>query len=731
MSGYDQTATAVGEKLTKWKKEPSLLELKCDVEAAKGAHDLQVGKIKHWNDLLQVKGAAKPKQIKGRSGVQPKLIRRQAEWRYSALTEPFLGTEQLFKVSPSTYEDGEAARQNELVLNWQFRTKLNKVKFVDDYVRANVDEGTVIVRTGWCRQTVMTEQKVPAYDHMLIQDPNGPDMQVFKAAVELKMSDEEAYAEQVDPLVQAAVDYFEESQQATVAVDNGKTTKLEVETVLVNQPTVEVMNPQNVRIDPACGGDIDKAGWVLVSFETNKAELLKEGKKYLKAQIEKVNWEGNTPLNTPDHETTTPQEYQSKNALTKKVVAHELWTFWDINNDGILVPIVVTYIGDIIIRMDVNPFPDQKLPFVVVPYLPVKRELYGEPDAELLEDNQKILGAVMRGTIDLLGRSANGQQGFAKGMLDPLNKRRYENGQDYEFNPNSNPQMGLIEHKYPELPQSAMLMLGMQNQEAEALTGVKSFGGGLSGEAYGDVAAGIRGVLDAASKREMAILRRLAQGMKQIGDKIIAMNAVFLSEEEVVRVTNSQFVTIKREDLAGNFDLIVDISTAEVDAAQAEKLAFMLQTMGPNMDFGMTQLILAEIAKLHRMPELRQKILEFQPQPDPLAVKKAELEIVKLEAEIAKLQTDAGLNQARTTKTEAEAMAVDVDTAETQDGTKHGRELEKLQGQAEGNKELEVTKALLKTKKPDEKGGDVEAAIGFNALTGANKIGGGTAPPLQ
>jgi hypothetical protein len=157
----------------------------------------------------------------------------------------------------------------------------------------------------------------------------------------------------------------------------------------------------------------------------------------------------------------------------------------------------------------------------------------------------------------------------------------------------------------------------------------------------------------------------------------------------------------------------------------------MLQTMGPNMDFGMTQLILAEIAKLHRMPELRQKILEFQPQPDPLAVKKAELEIAKLEMEIQKLQSDATLNQAKTTKTEAEALAVDVDTAETQDGTKHSRELQKMQGQAEGNKELEVTKALLKNKKPDEKGGDVEAAIGFNALTGANKIGGGTAPPLQ
>ena len=56
-------------------------------------------------------------------------------------------------------------------------------------------------------------------------------------------------------------------------------------------------------------------------------------------------------------------------------------------------------------------------------------------------------------------------------------------------------------------------------------------------------AAGIRGVLDAASKREMAILRRLAKGMTEIGNKIIAMNAVFLSEKEVIRVTNKEFIS--------------------------------------------------------------------------------------------------------------------------------------------------------------------------------------------
>ena len=115
-----------GQKLTKWKNEPSIQQLKMDLEAAKPFHDNQQSRIQKWNDDMAVKGSAAIPKVKGRSSVQPKLIRRQAEWRYSALTEPFLGSDKLFSVKPVTFEDDAPAKQNELVLNWQFNTKLNK-----------------------------------------------------------------------------------------------------------------------------------------------------------------------------------------------------------------------------------------------------------------------------------------------------------------------------------------------------------------------------------------------------------------------------------------------------------------------------------------------------------------------------------------------------------------------------------------------------------------------------
>lgn len=79
--------------------------------------------------------------------------------------------------------------------------------------------------------------------------------------------------------------------------------------------------------------------------------------------------------------------------------------------------------------------------------------------------------------IDLLGKSANSQTGVAAGMLDSVNRKRFEKGLDYQFNPAMPPQNGIFQHVYPEIPQSAFLMIQNMQQEAESLTGVRAFQG--------------------------------------------------------------------------------------------------------------------------------------------------------------------------------------------------------------------------------------------------------------
>lgn len=688
------------ENLTKWKKEPKLSQLKHDLQQAQTSHSAQITNVNRWLDNLHVRGKAQVSGGKGRSQIVPKLIRKQAEWRYPALSEPFLSTSDLFQVDPVTHEDKGAAIQNQLILNNQFQTKINKTAFIDWYVRKAVNEGTVIVRTGWEFEEGEVDEQVPQFQYVI--DPQV--MQEYEPLAQMAQQEPDSFAN-LDPALKAGYEMTQNTQQPVRAILTGYATK-RVKKVKVNRPTVEICDTRNVYIDPTCEGNLDKAQFIIHSFESSMSELKRDGRY---KNLEQINVENASTYSDPDHSYGDgTSAFSFSDTARKRITVYEYWGYCDIDGSGITQPIVATWVSNTLIRLDENPFPDGKPPFIVVPYLPLTGTVYGEPDGELLEDNQKVLGAVTRGMVDLLGKSANSQTGFQKNMLDATNKIRYESGKDYEFNPNADPRSGIHMHTYPEFPQSAMAMLQMQNGEAESLTGVRAFAGGngISGNGLGDTAAAVRGALDAASKREMGILRRLSNGILQLGRKIMAMNAQFLSEEEVVRITNAEFVKVRRDDLAGNFDLRLSISTAESDQAKAQELAFMLQTMGNNMDPAMSRLILADIARLHKLPEIAHKIETFQPQPDPMQQQLQQLEIQKAQAEIAFIQAQtmeaqakanlAGakvpVEHARAGNIASEKDQKDLKFLQDEDGTTHAQELDKESMKQNGNLQSQLLK---------------------------------------
>ena len=605
-------------KLTKWKNEPSVSDLQSDLESAESIHKEHVAKTEKWLNKLAGKLEIKP--IKGRSKVQPKLIRKQAEWRYASLEEPFLSTDDLFDIDPRTGEDYEAAEDNQILLNYQFNTKIDKVAFINEYVRTCTDEGTVIVQVGWKYEKGERE----VYEDIEMT-PEQASMYLYNEVAKGNMTQEEAIA----------------TMQSGEPIT--KTVKRYKVVTIANHPTLRVCEYDRLIIDPTCEGDLDKAQFIIVPFETNYSELKKDSTYSNLDQI--FEEDGTVVKGTLDDESfyktlTNQTGFEFKDKARKKLTAYEYYGYWDIDGKGITKPIRATWVGNTMIKLEELPYPDKKLPFVAVQFMPVRKSIYGEPDGKLIEDNQDILGAVTRGMIDIMGRSANGQTLMTKGMLDASNLKKYENGEHAYINPGFDPRVNIHMQTYPEIPNSAMQMINMQNQEAESLTGVIAFSNGISGQALGNTATGVRSALDSASKRELGILRRLSAGLEKIGRKIIAMNAEFLDDEEVIRVTNKKFRTIRRDDLTGDFDLRVKISTAESDNQKIEKLAFMMQTGQQSMDPEEAKLVRAEIYKLQKMPDLADKVLRYQPQPDPVQQEMQQLQLERMRLENMKLQSE-------------------------------------------------------------------------------------------
>ena len=666
------------KRMVDWDNPPTVAKLKKDVSGAMSSHTLQVAKIDKW--VRALRGKVNIKTLEGRSKVQPKLIRKQNEWRYAALEEPFLSTSDMFRVNPVTHLDLEAARQNQLILNKQFRVDIQKVPFITKYIRKAVDTGTVIVKVAWDEEFDLVREEVmePVY-------PQSPEEFIQFAQGLLQEGEID------EPTIQELL-MTGQWQQVQIGEEP---VVYEVEKKRFNGPVLEVKDSRSIIVDPSCEGDINKAQFIVDKFLTDMSSLRKDG-RYDEEQLKKIQDKeyDNRADADYDIEYDEGSDFRFQDKPRQKLIAYEYWGYWDINNDGLVQPIVATWVGDVMIRLEENPFPDRKFPFVIVPYLPPDTDsIYGDADASLIEDNQNIIGAVTRGIIDLIGRSANAQTGVRKDALDPINSIRFKNGQDFEINPVSDVKNAIINMSMPEVPRSALEVIQLQNNEAESLSGVKAFSQGITGQALGDSVGGIRSSLDATAKREASILRRLAYGLKEIGRKIIAMNSVWLDDEEIIMITDEDYVAIKRDDLAGNFDLEIDIATAESDNQKSQELLFVLQTIGPNVPFDFTKMILVEIAKLKKMPRLAKMLEGYEPQPNPMDVEMQQAQIDLIKAQAGKEASAAPKNRAdevlkyakaeqagsSARKTNSDADLVDLSYLEQSTGLSQDRALEQIQ----------------------------------------------------
>jgi hypothetical protein len=578
-------------------KKVLLAALKGDLKAAdrlKSDQDIYISKWK-----AEYNGEPYGNEVKGKSAIVSRDIKKQSEWQHATIVDPFISTSEVIKCTPITFEDVDAAVQNELLLNTQFCRKFDRFNFMSKAVKVLDREGTVVVQTGWDYEDEETTSMVDVL--------------------------------RFNELGQEVI--VQEEQTHTI--------------VKKNQPTAKVCRNEDIYLDPTCQDNFDNAQFVIYRYETDLSTLKKDGR------YKNLNQVGRSATRDPDYDEEDDTNFVFSDEPRKKIVVHEYWGNYDVDQDGIAEPIVCAWIDEVVIRLQSNPYPDGKPPFIVVPFNSIPFKLHGEANAELIGDNQKVKTAIVRGVIDNMAQSNNAQVGVRKGALDPVNRKKFIAGGNFEFNGTAT---DFWHGNYNNIPSSAFDMIGLMNNEIESITGTKSFSGGINGGSLGPTATGARGALDATSTRRMNMVHNIAENLvKPLMRKWMSYNSEFLEEEEVVRVTNAEFVPIRRDDLNGLIDIDIAISTAEDNAVKSQELSFLLQTLGPNEDPAVRREIMADIMDLMRMPDQAKKLREYEPKPDPIAEKLKEIELERLLLENQKLQAEIADKQARASENTIDA----------------------------------------------------------------------------
>ena len=659
-------------------KKKLLAALKHDLTLAdtnKAGWDLQ---ITQW--AKEFNGEKYGNESKGKATVVSRDIKKASLWQHASIIDPFVSNDDVIRCTPVTHSDVETAKQAEQLLNFQFCRDFPRYQFVSDSFKVLQREGTAVARVSWEYEDEEIEVEEPIFEMVPIIDP---------------MRAQQAMQQGLPP--------YEQIQVGTKTVTQTK--------VITNRPRVELMRNSMLWIDPTAENNIDDAKFVIYKYKVNMSELRSDGRY---SNLDDIKVDG-IPIYDPDSPYYRDHTFTFSDEPRKELEVIEYWGEFDMNDDGIAEPIVCTWIGDTIIRLENNPYPDQKIPFVSVAYDGDPYSIYGVSQGDTISTDQKIKTGIKRAILDTLDASTNGMRGHKKGSLDIVNKRKFESGEDFEYLGSTN---DIWEGKFNTIPTDVLNFYSLIDRDIESLSGVKAFGAGNGGSALGSTAAAVNGTLDATAKRETDISRNYKENfLVPIMRKWYSMSAEFMDDEQIIRITDEEFVAIKRDDLQGRIDISMEVSTAEIDNEKSNNLSFMLQTMAQSLPFELTQILLAEQADLKNMPGLAKKISEYKPQPDPLEQELKQLEVDKLRAEVAERnsranenQVDMRLKNAKADNEEAKARVgqsnadmTDLDFLQKQDGTKFSEEMTKATADEEAQDKVNQTNHAMRMREADQK----------------------------
>ena len=408
----------------------------------------------------------------------------------------------------------------------------------------------------------------------------------------------------------------------------------------INQPFAEVIPHHELFFD-STENNLEEANLVIHRYYSNLSTLYEQG---VNANLDKV-----TPLLDKSIGTLSPDV--SEDLVDKQlsmvdytdeprrpVLITEYWGYYDIDDDGIVEPILCVVANDsVVIRLELNPLPDGKLPFLSVRQNAYTDNLiYGQGDPELLSVYQNQLTQMWRGAIDNMININSAQTGFPINYLSDTEYEHYKRGEDYIFNAQAGQPRPTV---YKELPSSFYNLLQQITLRSDSIIGdmpnrdpSQTGGMGLSSS-----------VLTSLQHRRLDLVRAITWNILiPMFKKWIIYGFTFLSTDELIRIVGKENYVTPPIDLwyLNGIDIAMEISTPELDQQKLQSISFVAQTMGQNSPPEITQMYQSKIFELTSMPKEAEFIKNYQPQPDPNEQKAQEMQLKQMELQVKALEIE-------------------------------------------------------------------------------------------
>lgn len=642
-------------------KNKILLNVKKDYEASKVAKTKVNDAITKW--IRAYNGDPYGNEVKGRSSIVIKDVKKAVKKLSPSIIQPFLASDIMIKTKPKTLSSQATSSMASDVLNYQYNNEFDKLHFIRTIASVFPKEGTIIVRTGW---EYADESNTENYKN------------VTKEQLEILASQG---LELGDVII---------NKNGLFDIDVTK------RNILKNRPTAIVCKNESIYTDPTAE-KFDDSKFIIHEFEKTLSDLIKMNGVYdtdsniagIERMLESDKY-SDTSLGakrfTDSITNGSDESYKSSHKANKKVKICEYWGEYDIEGNGVAEEVVIAWIKgtDIILRCETNPYPDKEKPFLSECFDLEPFSTWGNSVADLIDDNQKIHTSIMRGFIDNLSLSNNGQKFFQKGTVDYINMQKMLNGEKIIEVNNID---GFKDGSYNSIPQASFQVYSMQDQEIEHLTGLSRHLEGIDDATIGRTSSGISQTMTAAQRHLVITVQIISNLYKKMFNKWHKYNQVFLDEGQLVEIAGS-LVELAKRDIAGEHTVEVTVNVDSLNQQKVQQINMLLQqgqSLGDRVPPQVFPMLVAEIFTSFGKEEIAEQIRAYQPQPDPFAeqmkqleLMKAQLEIKKLEAEVAMTMSKADNTQAQAEHHRAKTSGTDISTLYASENMRRDRENEEV-----------------------------------------------------
>ncbi len=496
---------------------------------------------------------AKFDDLSEKSKIVIRDIMNKIEWAMPSIMRLLTGTTDIVGIQGRTEEDDQPAKILKDLINWQIQRKNEGFLIFYRFVKDVLKYRFAVLKVRWERDVDENIEEIyvssDVYQQLITN--HSPEMLNQAVAQALSVSrQKQILLRQLRNIELLDTSFDEEKGLYKLKV---KLTRLKS-----NQPVIENLLPWEFLYVPDAKSIQD------VSFIAHKKRvkadyLLKKEKQGFFSNVKKALENAEVDVSELEEKVNFQEKLEystySNDENLKDVDLYECYTKADIDGDGLLEDIIVWMAGGEILRIEENY--TGRHPFFGASAVLESEKIEGTSLNDLIGIYQDIKTAFWKQLAINIAKNNDPITFYDPAVVDT---DAISEGQKYIPVDLNNKSIKEAIQFEPTTPLSPHILpaLEMITAEEENSTGITRYNQGLDAKTLNKTATGISMIMQAANQRLELIVRIISEvALRPLFRYLVELNQKYIDQETVIRLKNS-YLTIRPDDLVGEFDFVVD-----------------------------------------------------------------------------------------------------------------------------------------------------------------------------